>query len=114
MNERIKEILSDYDCIPAIEELGFYIKRLLEIKEQLQQENEEKGKEIERLNNKIKEQNLLLIEFQDMEQKVDIYKSRCKKAIEYIKMYKCDYSPYELTDSAIRNVLNILNGSDDK
>ena len=41
------------------------------------------------------------------------YKSRCEKAIEYIKMYKCDYSPYELTDSAIRNVLNILNGSDE-
>lgn len=41
-------------------------------------------KENERLNNKIKEQNLLLIEFQDMEQKLDIYKSRCKKTIEYI------------------------------
>ena len=41
------------------------------------------------------------------------YKSRCEKAIEYIKMYKCDYYPYELTDSAIRNVLNILNGSDE-
>lgn len=44
----------------------------------------------------------------------DDYKSRCEKAIEYIKMYKCDYSPYELTDSAIRNVLNILNGSDEE
>ena len=32
---------------------------------------EEKNQEIERLNNKIKEQNLLLIEFQDMEQKVE-------------------------------------------
>jgi len=31
-----------------------------------------KGKEIERLNNKIKEQNLLLIEFQDMEQKLKL------------------------------------------
>ena len=41
------------------------------------------------------------------------YKSRCKKAVEYIKMYKCDYSPYELTDSAIRNVLKILNGGDE-
>lgn len=51
--------------------------KLLDYITNLQQENE-------RLNNKIKEQNLLLIEFQDMEQKVDIYKSRCEKANEYI------------------------------
>lgn len=50
-------------------------------------ENKKKDKEIERLNNKIKEQNLLLIEFQDMEQKVDIYKSRCEKANDFIDNY---------------------------
>ena len=38
------------------------------------------------------------------------YKSRIDKAIEYIKSYKNDYAPYELSDYNIRELLNILNG----
>ena len=43
----------------------------------------------------------------------NIYKSRNKKAIEYIKSYKNDYAPYELSDYNIRKLLNILKGSDE-
>ena len=31
------------------------------------------------------------------------------KAIKYIKSYKTDYSPYELSDYNIRQILDILN-----
>lgn len=41
------------------------------------------------------------------------YKQRNEKAIEYIKSYKNDYAPYELSDYNIRELLNILNGGDD-
>lgn len=74
-------------------------------------------KENERLNNKIKEQNLLLIEFQDMEQKLDIYKSRCKKAIYYIwKEIEQEYDEEndKWLKEKIDNLSNILNGSDEK
>lgn len=57
--------------------------------------------------------NDLIGQIEEAQKERNNYKSRCEKAIEYIKMYKCDYYPYELTDSAIRNVLNILNGSDE-
>ena len=40
------------------------------------------------------------------------YKSRNKKAIEYIKSHKNDYEPYELNDYNIRELLDILQGSD--
>lgn len=39
-------------------------------------------------------------------------KNRINKAIEYIKSYKNDYAPYELSDYNIRELLNILEGSD--
>lgn len=65
-------------------------------------------KENERLNNKIKEQNLLLIEFQDMEQKVDIYKSRCEKTIELYK--KCKEEDYCILSI---KMYEILIGSDE-
>ena len=76
----------------------------------------EKDKEIERLNNKIKEQSLLLIEFQDMEQKVDIYKSRCKKATEELTYMSTDgYTDnYDIRDKHYNLLMNILNGSDEK
>ena len=44
----------------------------------------------------------------------EVYKSRNKKAIEYIKSYKNDYAPYELSDYNIRELLNILNGGDEE
>ena len=34
------------------------------------------------------------------------------KAIKYIKSYKTDYSPYELSDYNIRQILDILNKED--
>lgn len=46
--------------------------------DELEQENE-------RLKEKTKEQSLLLIDYQDMEQRYNIYKYRCEKAVEYIK-----------------------------
>lgn len=42
-----------------------------------------------------------------------IYKSRNKKAIEYIKSYKNDYAPYELSNYNIRELLNILGGDEE-
>lgn len=75
--------------------------KLLDYITNLQQENE-------RLNNKIKEQNLLLIEFQDMEQKVNIYKSKCEKAIELYK--KCKEEDYCILSI---KMYEILIGSDE-
>lgn len=134
MTEEIKEILIDNikNEIETTKEKDFALcieqwKQLLDYITNLQQENE-------RLNNKIKEQNLLLIEFQDMEQKVDIYKSRCEKAIEYIKFVINHYkeqleTPIEDTyfDSDVnrkgyilsiiaylQTTLDTLNGSDEE
>ena len=98
MNDKIKEILyglRKYDGI--------------------QQENE-------RLKTKTKEQSLLLIDYQDMEQKLENYKSRIEKAVEYIENnslydeildYDYEENPYILytTDEYVKdNLLNILNG----
>ena len=38
------------------------------------------------------------------------YKEVIDKAIEYIKSYKIDYSPYELSDYNVRQILEILKG----
>ena len=38
------------------------------------------------------------------------YKEVIDKAIEYIKSYKTDYSPYELSDYNVRQILEILKG----
>lgn len=51
-------------------------------------------KEIDRLNNKIKEQNLLLIEFQDMEQRVKQLENIRKEAIEYIEKSMNNTQPF--------------------
>lgn len=113
MTEEIKEILDylkpKYDIV---DELGNDYKKvkfkdcklLLDYITNLQQENGNL-KTNEQINVEVHNKQVEIIKG---------YKSRCEKAIEYIKMYKCDYSPYELTDSALRNVLNILNGSDEK
>lgn len=47
---------------------------------------EEQQEEIERLNNKIKEQSLLLIEFQDMEQRLKEKDNIIDEAIHYINL----------------------------
>ena len=45
----------------------------------------------------------------DLLQKVEQLENIRKKAIEYIKSYKNDYAPYELSDYNVREILNILN-----
>ena len=47
-------------------------------------------KENERLKTKTKEQSLLLIDYQDMEQKLEHYKSRIEKVVGYIKEHEYD------------------------
>ena len=113
MNNEIKEILdfkenADYKRLSCDE-----IAILIDYITKLQQEDE-------RLKTKTKEQNLLLIDYQDMEQKLEDYKSRIEKAVEYINKkweehtyYErnenhlgfCEFSEFEKTD-----LLDILNG----
>ena len=45
-----------------------------------------------------------------LEDKNQKYKEVIDKAIEYIKSYKIDYSPYELSDYNVRQILEILKG----
>ena len=52
----------------------------------------------------------LLKMIEDLEQERDKYKEVIDKAIEYIKSYKIDYSPYELSDYNVRQILEILKG----
>lgn len=44
----------------------------------------------------------------NLEQRCKKQKEVIDKAIEYIKSYKTDYSPYELSDYNIRQILDIL------
>lgn len=46
--------------------------------------------------------------FEKSEQQVKKQKEVIDKAIKYIKSYKTDYSPYELSDYNIRQILDIL------
>lgn len=82
-------------------------------------------KENERLKTKTKEQSLLLIDYQDMEQKLEDYKSRIEKAVEYIEntpLYETTYDYNIEEELEIQNVsdetasnklLDILNGKSD-
>ena len=45
----------------------------------------------------------------ELEQQCKKQKEVIDKAIKYIKSYKTDYSPYELSDYNIRQILDILN-----
>ena len=42
------------------------------------------------------------------------YKEVIDKAIEYIESYKTDYSPYELSDYNVRQILEILKGDNNE
>ena len=73
----------------------------------------------ERLKAKTKEQSLLLIDYQDMEQRYNDYKSRCEKAVEYNKEIVDNYleeDDCEYCDgryATAKHNLNILqNGSE--
>lgn len=66
------ELKSELECY---ENGAYYSSKV----DELEQENE-------RLKEKTKEQSLLLIDYQDMEQRYNDYKSRCEKAVEYINV----------------------------
>ena len=61
-----------------------------------------------------KKSNMVIQEFADtiiqLQQENKKYKEIIDKAIEYIKSYKIDYSPYELSDYNVRQILEILKG----
>ena len=46
---------------------------------------------------------------EQLQQENKKYKEVIDKAIKYIKSHKTDYSPYELSDYNIRQILDILN-----
>ena len=48
--------------------------------------------------------------FIDLQNQVKKQKDAIDKAIEYIKSYKTDYCPYELSDYNVRQILEILKG----
>ena len=50
----------------------------------------------------------LITKYMFLEQKLQKQKEVIDKAIKYIKSYKTDYSPYELSDYNIRQILDIL------
>ena len=49
-----------------------------------------------------------IIKNENLEQQCKKQKEVIDKAIEYIKSYKTDYSPYELSDYNVRQILDIL------
>ena len=72
------------------------IDNLIIMYEELQQEN----KQLKEDYAKIVQNNCYTLE---LEKRID-------KAIEYIESYKTDYSPYELSDYNVRQILEILKG----
>lgn len=126
MNDDIKEInikipgqILDYvDTKEHLLELYNYITNLQHTKEYLGEVLYEKDKELEKLKTKTKEQSLLLIDYQDMEQKLEDYKSRIEKAVEYIQNHQL---VFELSSKKVisqwfdmfyKDTLNILNGKE--
>ena len=132
MNDEIKEILEIFKQVDLEPEAGgcyncpkkdkdkTCIGCLNDAKDKLLDYITNLQKENERLKTKTKEQSLLLIDYQDMEQKLEDYKSRIEKAVEYINKkweehtyYErnenhlgfCEFSEFEKTD-----LLDILNG----
>lgn len=108
MSDKVKhEIFMMYD-LAGDKDLIYYeaIQRIIDYIADLEQENE-------RLKTKTKEQSLLLIDYQDMEQKLEDYKSRIEKAVEYIKEHSSNGEHFmewfECTE-----LLNILNGRSDE
>ena len=108
--ERLKEIRSNINYLSGLD---------YDVKDELELYNE-----VIRLKTKTKEQSLLLIDYQDMEQKLEKYKSRIDKATEYIEntpLYETTYD-YNIEELEIQNVsdetasnklLNILRGKDE-
>ena len=119
MKDEIKEILEalklhndivkEYPLTLSIEEQ----KILLDYITNLQEENKRLKEIIENLTTMTVNGDRTQIK-NTAQYKLDIYKSRNEKAIEYIKSYKNDYAPYELSDYNIRELLNILNGDDEE
>ena len=98
--ERLKEIK---DSINLQYEMSKRYDMDSDVMELLDEESELYN-EVIRLKTKTKEQSLLLIDYQDMEQKLEKYKSRIEKAVEYIDQRKDN----EFIN--IQTLLNILKG----
>jgi len=121
MNDDIKEILRTLKAKSTIYEYclkenisyndeSYEAHLLLDYITNLQQENE---KNIEMLNDIIKEQDGKLT---NLQQEKEDYKSRCEKAVEYINYYGT--TPEENDDTTCRHILksllNTLNGRSDE
>lgn len=114
-NHLPKEEQTGYSMLPDI----FYIRKevhnLQQKVEQLEKENEELKEENKRIFQNVNDDELLIsnamnyAELKKAEKRVEQLENIRKEAIEYIKSYKNDYAPYELSDYNIREILNILN-----
>lgn len=106
MNNEIKEILDYIDDRIIPNEKWNKIKDYIT---NLQKENKKLSKEIKKNKKEdveIRNKNCFLVNgFHELEERID-------KAIAYIKSHKNDYEPYELNDYNIRELLDILQGSD--
>ena len=60
----------------------------------------------------VKELNDVVDYINELERQCKKQKEKIDRAIKYIKSYKTDYSPYELSDYNIRQILDILNKED--
>lgn len=90
-----------------VEVTNEYVKQLEQEIDSLKKINEEHKKingELREEYNKI--QNLYESVFAESKKQQEVI----DKAIEYIKSYKNDYSPYELSDYNVRQILEILKG----
>ena len=124
MNEEIK-IITLGDIFKNIETeekaLSFkdYIKYLQQKVEQLEKEVNEYQKELEKADSITQScifqgKQESKISFRNCLNRLEQLENIRKEAIEYIKSYKIDYSPYELSDYNVRQILEILNkGSED-
>lgn len=109
MKDEIKEILKN--CEKAINEASGFnntTEKILDCITNLQEENERLKEENKRIFSKVNDDELLISNAMNYAE-AQKYKSRCEKAIEYIKN-NC----YYLVDNDDKNLLNILNGGDEE
>ena len=86
--------------------ISYYVDRhVSDYVDRLQQENQEIKKQIEEYQKALDD---TMSDKMDLEEDTQKYKEVIDKAIKYIKSYKIDYSPYELSDYNVRQILEIL------
>ena len=117
MNDHLGEIYG-YSDVRDTEEAQLKYEKELAYKAivQLQQKVEQLEKENKELNRmcELYSQSLYNADLTKAEKKVEQLENIRKEAIKYIKSYKNDYAPYELSDYNIREILNILNKGSNK